>query len=93
MANFDWGQYGLAGLVIFCCFIALAYIGKHLIDRMLTFDKDRQQLLITTLDQHKEERAEWKTAIQETVKETTEALKTNTEAIHELSMTLRQHHP
>lgn len=78
---------GLNGLVIFALFIAL---GLFLKAQASIYEMHRSDL-IKILDMHSSERKEWVKIVDERQRETNEAMRQMTIAVHELSMRSRRY--
>lgn len=78
---------GLNGLVIFALFIAL---GIFLKAQSKIYEMHRSDL-IEVLNMHSKERAEWVKVVDERQRETNEAVRQMTVAVHELSLRSRKY--
>lgn len=78
---------GLNGLVIFALFVAL---GIFLRAQSKIYEMHRSDL-IEVLNMHSKERGEWVKVVDERQRETNEALRQMTIAVHELSMRSRKY--
>lgn len=70
-----WDKYGLPGLIIGFLLIAFVWFGRWVLARTAEADVRQQEFLDRLLEQHREERGEWRQDADRKAAEHTQALR------------------